>query len=120
MLTTAEMAIMRSTQQGRFDRTATIVRAGTGTDDGAGGRLDSPPLTATVPCSVRPRNSAQPEKVAGAMIQPATQFDITFPALTDVRPEDEVTIEGRTYAVVSVYGPASRETARMVLAVERK
>lgn len=118
MLTAAELAMMRGTQALRFDLTATVTRPVT-TDDGEGGRAPAPPVTFTVPCCVAPRKSAVGEEVEAAKIQGKGLWDITFPALTDVRLTDRLTINGRGYEVINQSAPKSRETARVILAVER-
>jgi hypothetical protein len=118
MLNSAELAIQRATQNRRFDLVATIERPN-GTDDGAGGLLPAAPTTFTSPCCRAPRNSAVGERVEAAKIQGQTVWEITFPALTDVRLEDRIRIEGVGYEVIANFGPKSRETARMVLCVQR-
>lgn len=118
MLTPAELAIMRGTQEMRFDLTATITRPG-GTDDGAGGKLPGAPTTFNVPCCRLPHKSAVGEEVEAGTIQGEGLWDISFPALTDVRLQDQITINGHGYEVISPQGPKSRETARVVLCVER-
>jgi hypothetical protein len=119
MLTTAELSIFRSTQVLRFDLTATVTRPAAGTDDGEGGKLPASPTTFTSACCRAAHKAADREEVVAAKIQGRSVWDITFPALTDVRLTDRITIEGKDYEVISLYAPKSRETARMILAVER-
>lgn len=118
MLTAAELAIMRGMQNRRFDLTATITRPSV-TDDGAGGTLPGTTTTFTSLCCRAPHKAADGEAVVAGNIQGTGLWDITFPALTDVRGADQITIDGQGYEVISHYAPKSRETARMVLCVER-
>jgi hypothetical protein len=118
MLSAAELAMMRATQALTFDLTATITRL-VSSEDGAGGQLPATPTTSTSACRLAPHKSALSEEVEAAMIQGKALWDITFPALTDVRYQDRIAIGGQEYEVISRYGPKSRETARMVLCVER-
>lgn len=118
MLSAGELAIMRGIQNKRFDLTATITRS-TGTDDGAGGTLPGSPTTFTSPCCRAPHKASDRENMVAGNIQGSGVWDITFPALTDIRDADRITIDGQGYEVISHYAPKSRETARMVLCVER-
>lgn len=118
MLSATELAMMRATQALTFDLTATITRL-VSSDDSAGGQLPSTPTTSTSPCRLAPHRSALSEEVEAALIQGKSLWDITFPALTDVRYQDRITISGQEYEVISRYAPKSRETARTVLCVER-
>ena len=118
MLNAAELAIMRGTQNLRFDLTATISRPG-GTDDGEGGTLPGAPTTSTSPCCRIPHKAADREEVIAAQIQGRSVWDISFPALTDVQLQDRITIGDTSYEVISLYGPKSRETARVALCVGR-
>lgn len=118
MLTAAELAMMRSTQSQRFDLTATVSRPN-GTTDNAGGALPSAPTTFDSACCRTPHKSALGEEVEAGAIQGKGLWDITFPALTDARLQDQITIGSQSYEVVKLDAPKSRETARVVLCVER-
>lgn len=118
LLTPAELAIFRTTQLMRFDLTATIERPG-GTEDSSGGFLPGSPTTFTSPCCITPHRAAQQETLVGAELQGQALWDISFPALTDIKQTDQITVDGQGYEVVSLQAPKSRETARVVLCVER-
>lgn len=118
MLTDADLAMMRTTQDLTFDLMATITRL-VSVDDGAGGQLPATPVTTESPCRLAPHKAADGEELEASAIQGKGLWDITFPALTDVRYQDQITIEGQGYEVISRYAPRSRETARVVLCVER-
>jgi hypothetical protein len=119
MLLAADLTRMRAVQALTFDLTATITRPSGGTDDGAGGRLPTSPATSTSPCRLAPHRGEKGEEVVAGAIQGMNQWDITFPALTDVQSKDRITIGTKSYEVISLRAPSSRETARTVLCVER-
>ena len=123
LLSDADIARARALQARSFDLTATVTRL-VMVDDGAGGQLPGTPTTFTSPCRISGHKSALGEQIVGGAMQAAGLFDVTFPALTDVRLEDRITIvfsgtETKSYEVINAYSPKSRETARQVLAVER-
>ena len=101
-----------------FDKTATITRL-VNTPDGAGGWLPATPTTSTSVCRLAPHKSALSEELEASLVQGKGIWDITFPALTDIRYADRVTIDEQGYEVISRYAPKSRETARVMLCVER-
>jgi len=123
LLSDADIARARALQARSFDLTATVTRL-VFADDGAGGQLPGTPTTFTSPCRISGHKSALGEQMVGGALQGAGLWDITFPALTDIRLEDRVTIvhsstDTRSYEVMNMSAPKSRETARQVLAVER-
>ncbi|MGP1664478.1 MAG: hypothetical protein ACTS5I_00895 [Rhodanobacter sp.] len=123
LLSDGALAQARALQAKTFDLVATITRL-VEVDDGAGGTLPGTPVTTTSPCRVSGHKSAIGEQIVGGAMQGAGLWDITFPALTDIRLEDRITVvfsptNTRNYEVVNAYAPKSRETARVVLAVER-
>ncbi len=123
LLSDADITRARALQARSFDLTATVTRL-VFADDGAGGQLPGTPTTFTSPCRIAGHKSALGEQIVAGAMQGAGLWDITFPALTDIRLEDRVTIvhsstDTRSYEVINAYAPKSRETARQVLAVER-
>lgn len=112
------LAQVRSMQALTFDKTATVTRA-TWIDDGAGGTLPGTPVTFAVACRLSPNKTADSEAVLAGAIDTTGMWEITFPALTDIRADDDITVDGKSFEIARVYGPKSRETARVVLAVER-
>lgn len=123
LLSDGALARARALQERTFDLTATVTRL-VFVDDGGGGQLPGTPTTFTSPCRVSGHKSALGEQIVGGAMQGAGIWDIAFPALTDVRLEDRITVvfsatDTRHYEVINAYAPKSRETARQVLAVER-
>ena len=123
LLSDADIARARALQARSFDLTATVTRL-VMTDDGAGGQLPGTPTTFTSPCRIAGHKSALGEQIVAGAMQGAGLFDVTFPALTDVRLEDRITIvfsptDTRNFEVINAYAPKSRETARQVLCVQR-
>lgn len=123
LLSDTDIERARALQARSFDLTATVTRLVT-TDDGAGGQLPGTPTTFTSACRIAGHKSALGEQMVGGALQGAGLFDVTFPALTDVRLEDRLTIvfsatETKQFEVINAYAPKSRETARVVLCVER-
>lgn len=119
MITTAELAAMRAIQQETMTQTATIQRT-TLTTTGLGGKAESTTTVADdVPCRVAPsRRMADLQRVAGRL-RDGTPWRITFPAGQDVREKDRITIDdGRQFAVLSVEGAWTVETARVCMCVE--
>ena len=123
LLSDTDLTRMRALQARSFDLTATVTRL-VFSDDGAGGQLPGTPTTFTSACRISGHKSALGEQIVAGAMQGAGLWDITFPALTDIRLEDRVTIvhsptDTRSYEVINAYAPKSRETARQVLAVQR-
>ena len=120
---TAVISKARALQERTFDLTAMITRE-VMVDDGAGGELPGTPETYTFPCRISEHKSASGERVVAGAIEGASLFDITVPALTDIRLGDDITIvfsatDTRHYEVMNMSAPKSRETARVVLAQQR-
>ncbi len=116
MLSTAELTDMRALQALTFDQVATVTRR-TYTDDGAGGQTEST-STSSLPCRVAPASAGQRQMLAGQNAElPA--WRVTFAALADVRLTDRISVAGHNLEVVAVLGTESRETARVVLGVQR-
>jgi len=123
LLSDTDLTRMRALQARSFDLTATVTRL-VFSDDGAGGQLPATPTTFTSACRISGHKSALGEQMVGGALQGAGLFDATFPALTDIRLADRFTVvfsatETKSYEVISAYSPKSRETARVVLCVER-
>ncbi len=116
MLSTAELTDMRALQALTFDQVATVTRR-TYTDDGAGGQTEST-STSSLPCRVAPASAGQRQMLAGQYAELAA-WRVTFAALADVRTSDMVTVAGHSLEVIAVLGAESRETAKVVLCVER-
>ena len=118
LVNAATLAQVRAMQALTFDKTATVTRA-VYVDDGEGGTLPGTPITFTSPCRLSPNKTADSEAVIAGAIDTTGMWEITFPALTDIRASDDITVDGKSFEIARVYGPKSRETARVVLAVEK-
>lgn len=116
MLTAGELAAARAVQAQTLTETATIYRR-TLASDGMGGQTEST-AQSTAACRVAPARPAETALVAG-QVRELQAYRITFPAETDVRTDDKVAVRGVTYEVLGVLAPATLETARVVLAVQR-
>ena len=116
MLLTAELTDMRAIQALTFDQVATVTRRVL-TDDGSGGQTESN-ATFSLPCRVAPASGMQ-RQMMGAQYAELQSWKVTFAALSDVRLTDRISVAGHSIEVVAVLGTESRETALIVLGVQR-
>lgn len=117
MISTADLAAMRSTLDGSLPDTCQVVRR-TSASDGALGTNDTwANQGAAVACRVAPASKLGVETEAELVdvLRAETRWTITLPALTDVTERDRITSGGRTFEVVSVLGPRSLEIGRRAL-----
>lgn len=119
----ATLVQARAMQARTFDLTATVTREVL-IDDGGGGTYPGTSVIFQTPCRISGHKSAAGEVMVAGVLQGQSLFDITMPALTDIRLADRITIvfsatDTRTYEVLNMSAPKSRETARTVLAQER-
>lgn len=118
MLTTAELTDMRSVQTLTLDQTAIVARR-VYADDGAGGQTETS-TTANLPCRVAPMQSSNLRvAVLGGQSLEEYRWRVTFAAGADVRKGDRIGVAGHDFEVAAVLGSESRETARVVLCVDR-
>lgn len=117
MLTARELAEMRAVQAETLTDTATVTRRAYAAD-GLGGQTETT-TAATLPCRVAPALFERDGAMVGGQVREIAQWRITFAAGADVRKDDRVAVSGAVYEVLAVYGPETRETARVVLAEER-
>lgn len=123
IITDSMITQARALQARTFDLQAVITRQ-VWIDDGAGGTYPGDPVLINVACRISEHKSAAGEQlVAGALVGQSL-FDVTFPAGTDVRLADRFSItfsggDTRSYEVLNMSAPKSRETARVVLCQER-
>lgn len=115
MLTAAELAEARSVQALTLTQSASIVRPAL-SSDGMGGWTESTAVAATVACRVGVAKDADYRLVAGKLRERAA-LRITVPALTDVRTDDRLTVDGVTYQVLGIRSPETLETARICICV---
>lgn len=109
MLTLDDLAGMREVQESALPDTAVISRL-TRTYDDTGGYSETSTTVATVACRVtreRPREVVQGE-------QPVVLADwvVTLPYGTDVRPDDNITVNGQVLHVVGLLNASWRTAER--------
>ena len=118
MLSSAQLTAMRAAQALTFDQSAAVTRRAV-SQDAALRPVEAPSVVATVACRVAPARAADGERVEAGKVQGQTLWRVTVPALTDVRLNDKLVVGARSFEVMAVWGPESRETARVCLCVER-
>lgn len=102
MLTDAEIASMQETAESALPDTGVILRL-TRTSDGGGGGTSVYSAVGTVDCRLAPMAPQEyPEQVRGDRIDAERRFTITFPADTEIRTADRVTVAGGTFTVSAV------------------
>jgi len=116
MLTAAQLARMKATQNGNLPNQCTISRADTPQDDGMGGSIPGAPVEFTVACRIGVAGGANDSTVAERE-ENVNLIPITFAAGTDVRNTDQIVSGGRRFEVQSVANH-DYETARQVRAIE--
>lgn len=117
MLTDAELAKMRAEQEKTMLDAAVIGRR-IFTSDGAGGQEETFEQIPAI-CRIAASNNQPDYQMFGAAANEAQLWRITFPAETDIRKTDAVYIGARSFEVVGVMAPATFETARVTVCVER-
>ena len=117
MLTPSELTAMRAEQEKTLQDMATVAHRAY-QSDGAGGQTET--LTyEDFPCRVAPSSYAPDYQIFAGVANETQLWRIAFPALTPVKNEDMVMVGARSFEVVGVLGPATFETARVVICVER-
>ncbi len=117
MLTAAELTAMRATQAEALPDSGTITRA-TLSSDGAGGQSESWGTGSTVSCRLGRLGQSGEERAIAERLTGVTPFVVTVPTGTDIRPEDRITIAGRTFEVAAVLATGAWETALRVAVTE--
>jgi len=113
VLTTAELAAMRDVEESVMSSTA-IIRRVTRTPDGVGGYNEAWAAVGTVACDLWAANRAMNENVAGGQIISRGDWYITIPFDSDVKAQDRIHVDGRTFEVVWVPNNQSWSTALRV------
>lgn len=111
MLTAADLAYMRTTQEQAMPGSVVIERY-TLTNDGMGGHSETWPAVGTVIGRVYPmvRRGAD-ETIAGAQVISETLWFATVPVGTVIDARDRVVYEGRSWEVVRVNNDEMWQTA---------
>lgn len=116
MLSDSELEQMRADQLATMTETATVTRRST-VSDGAGGGVQTE-TTFTLPCRRTIMRAGQGEALASGQFVQGQNWRVTFPALSDIRQGDGLTIDGKRYEVIAVLGPKTRGTALPVYCKE--
>lgn len=116
MLTATEQAAMQAVQRLTLTEACTVSRR-TLASDSAGGYSNTWATAATTVCRIAPV-SANEAALAGQQ-RIVASWKVTLPASTDVRGEDRVVVGARSFEVIAILGPETRETARVCLCQER-
>lgn len=112
MLSDAELTAMRDTQELAMPGTAIIYNVFGLVSDGQGGYYDGPVAVGTVPARLYPRTSrSYQEGVGGAQVISMTTWFITMPWDTVVDARNRISMEGRTWEILSVNNDESWRTA---------
>ncbi|MFP4323988.1 MAG: DUF6093 family protein [Anaerolineales bacterium] len=89
------------------------IRRKTPATNDAGGPADTwSVVAAEVPCRLMPERSRRVIEAAGGRESGFNYYRLSLPWDADIRPDDEVHIEGRTYQVVSLWDAHTLRTAR--------
>ena len=120
MLTDDELATMQDTLTLSLPELATITRPSNPTSDGAGGRTTTPSgVVASAPCRLAPAGlEGRADSVSGDRLTNVQRWQLTFPAGTNVAADDLVTVNARTFTVVSVAAARSYGVSCRVSAIE--
>lgn len=111
MHTTADLSFMRDTQELAMPGTA-VIQGTVSVTDGQGGYYESYAGVGTVPARLYPRTSrSYSENVAGGQIISLTTWFITMPWDTVVDARNRISMEGRTWEIVSVNNDENWRTA---------
>lgn len=112
MLTTAELARMRTIAQDALPGTA-VIQNGTLTSDSGGGYTEAftPRTGGTVACRLAPVSGNEREE--GDRINADADYIITLPATTTVETDDRIVIGAITYNVVAVRDRSWEVTRRV-------
>jgi head-tail adaptor len=112
VISTRELAALATDVATVLPSTAQIQRA-TATSDGAGGRSRSFSTVATVACRITPDAMGAREALGNDKIKDTEPYRVAFPAGTDVRLSDRVSVGGLVLSVEAVRQPRSVEVERV-------
>ena len=114
-LTSDQLTRMRSTVEGNFPSFASIARAST-TKNARGEDIETKTVVAVnVPCRVEPKNTAR-EVFLNEQIKSVSDYSVYFAHGTDVRPSDDLLLDGLRLQVLESYSSTSNQVSVMVLA----
>lgn len=119
-LSTAELNSIRALEETWQTSTAIIYRVGTATPDGIGGFTDSLAAIGTVTCDLWQQNNEQKETSDSANQDLSTiEWYITVPFDTDILAKDVVTVESKSFDILSVPLDQSLNSALRCTAISR-
>lgn len=131
MLTSGMLTLARQVQALTFDKYCQVIRS-TEVSDGAGGTTTTQAVLSNVRCRIAPALLMRDEGIVAGQVQGQTPWRVTVPANTivseadelwvadaDVRDGDGFLTNARKMEVAAVYGPESRETARVCICSEK-
>lgn len=110
MLSTAEIARMRTIAEQALPGTA-VIQGGSLTSDGGGGWTEAFTGGGTVACRVSPISGN--EREIGDRISADSQYVLTLPAETTVETDDRIVVAGVTYNVTAVRDRSWEVTRRV-------
>lgn len=116
LISAVTLAAMRRTMGRAHPDTATISRP-TYVSDDQGGRTEGAPSTSTSACRVV-RSQQTREVTIGDQTRVMRLTNIYFPAGTDVRDDDRITVDGVVFQVITAMTPESYEVERQAECVE--
>jgi hypothetical protein len=115
LLTDAEIAAARADLEAMLPDTATIAR-NVETSDGAGGFDETPQTVASgVPCRLSATFERDKLRVAGERVVDDTTHSISFPASTDVKVGDQITIGALMFEALALVTAGQWELLRHAL-----
>ena len=114
MLTDAELAVLRATQEKAMPETVAILRL-TRTSDGAGGWTETWQTVATVRGRIAPYVGGPGEEVRGGALKAYGEYVVTLPQNTDVLQTDRVQISGVQYDVRAKLERSQKTALRVIV-----
>lgn len=118
MLSSAELAGLRTTLDQSLPDTAQVLRLGT-VSDGMGGNTGTwANYGSAVACRVSPAGNSPSERVLADRVQGRQLWVVTLPATTDIGTQDRLAVGTRTFEVMGTSAPRSYELQRRLFCVE--
>lgn len=117
MLTTSEIALMRTTIEDALPGTA-VIHTSTLASDGQGGWIPTYSASGTVVARLSPEGLRGEEPELAGRISEVRHLVLTIPAETTVSVDDRIVYDGETFDVVEVRDRTPWELSRRVRVVE--
>lgn len=100
--------------------TCEILRGSTRVPDGRGGYTQVPNVIATVRCRLDATQRVGTEGTSGSRVLSVSSYSVELPYDTDVRPTDELRINGRKFAVTDAKRGGEQDLFLVVGVEERR